>query len=52
MTALHGGFISTQETIGRPLVGLGVGLENRRMSGENEALTENLEAVSSIIANI
>jgi hypothetical protein len=26
------------------LIGLGVGLENRRMSGENEVLPENLEA--------
>jgi hypothetical protein len=26
------------------MVGLGVGLENRRMSGENEVLPKNLEA--------
>jgi hypothetical protein len=41
---LYGGFISTKETIGSPLVGLGFGLEDRRTSGENEVLLENLEA--------
>jgi hypothetical protein len=41
---LHGGFISTEETIGSPLVGLGVGLEDRRTNGKNEILPENLEA--------
>jgi hypothetical protein len=44
MIALYGGFISTKETIGSPLVGLGVGLEDMRTSGENEVLFENLEA--------
>jgi hypothetical protein len=44
MITLHGGFISTKETLGSPLVGIGVGLENRRTSGENEVLLENLEA--------
>jgi hypothetical protein len=44
MIALHGGFTSTEETIRSPLVGLGVGLEDRRTSGKNEILPENLEA--------
>ena len=44
MIALHGGFISTEETIGSPLVGLGVNLKDRRTSGENEALPKILEA--------
>jgi hypothetical protein len=30
--------------LGSPLVGLGVGLENRRTSGENEVLPKNLKA--------
>ena len=44
MIKLHGGFISTEETIGSPLVGLGVSLKDRRTSGENEILPKNLEA--------
>jgi hypothetical protein len=43
MITLYRDFISTNETIGSPLVGLGVSLEDMRMSGENEALPENLE---------
>jgi hypothetical protein len=31
------------ETIRFPLVGLGIGLEDRRMSGENEVLPENFK---------
>jgi hypothetical protein len=44
MIALHGGFISTYETLGSALAGLGVGLEDRRTSEKNEVLFENLEA--------
>ena len=43
MIVLHGGFISTYETLGSPLLGLGVGLENRRTNRENEVLPKNLE---------
>ena len=43
MLALHGGFISTYETLGSPLVGSGVGLEDRRKSRENKVFSENLE---------
>jgi hypothetical protein len=43
MIALHGGFISIEETIEIPLVGLGVDLKDRTTSGENEILPENLE---------
>jgi hypothetical protein len=44
MIALHGGFISIEETIEIPLVGLGVDLKDRTTSGENEILPKNLEA--------
>ena len=44
MIALYEGFILTWETLGSHLVGLGVGLENRRTSAENAVLPENLEA--------
>ena len=44
MIALRGGFISTFEILGSLLVGLGVALENRKTSGENELLPENLKA--------
>jgi hypothetical protein len=41
---LHGSFILTQKALRSLLVGLGVGLEVRRTSGENEVLLENLGA--------
>ena len=44
MIASHGGFIFDLRGLKSPLLVLGVGLENRRTSKENEVLPESIEA--------